>query len=255
MKRSTAVFKPAPTKHPHLDSTDVHVWRADLNLEENLVSYVKQHLSEEERQRASRFHFKRHRRRYIIARGILRDLLGRYLDKAPERIQLDLTRFGKPYIDGDSLQFNVAHSGELAILAFTRDRFVGVDIERIRPFTDAGKFVDRYFSAGEQDEYRRLPEDQKPEAFFNCWTRKEAYIKAVGEGLSHPLNTFDVSMEPGQPARLLHVGGDEKEAAKWTLVAFSPGTGYAAALAVQGTALNIDFWSLIDNGLNWSLEC
>jgi 4'-phosphopantetheinyl transferase len=142
----------------------------------------------------------------------------------------------------DELRFNVSHSHGLALYAVTRRRKIGIDIERVRPISGPEQLAARFFSAGENAELCALPEHVKHEAFFNCWTRKEAYVKARGEGLSLPLNQFDVSLNPGEPARLLRVERDPQEAARWSLQGLTPAPGYVAALAVEGHGWRLACW-------------
>jgi 4'-phosphopantetheinyl transferase len=133
-----------------------------------------------------------------------------------------------------TFRFNSADSNELALFAFTRNREIGVDIEYIRTISEIEKMALGTFSPNENSEFRFLSADEKLEGFFNCWTRKEAFIKAIGEGLYYELDKFDVTLTPGRPARLLRVEGDRKEASRWTLHSFVPAPGYVAALAVEG---------------------
>jgi 4'-phosphopantetheinyl transferase len=220
----------------------VVVWAARLEVEQAQLDAYTGLLSADERERATRFHFEQHRRRFTAARGILRCLLGGYLNRHPADIRFVYGSAGKPALDRDEgLRFNVAHSHEMALYAFTYAREIGVDIEFMRPVADMEQVAACCFSRREFADWKGLSEAQKPEGFFNGWTRKEAYIKALGEGLSHPLNQFDVSLRPGQAARLLNVQGNPSEAARWSLQAIHPEPGYAAALAVEGQG--------------WTLEC
>ena len=219
-----------------LPTSDVHVWLASLD--QLHVRQLAQTLSEEELARADRFHFHRDRERFIVCRGVLRTILSRYLCVEPCRLRICYGPYGKPYleeeVEEDKLQFNLSHSRGLALYAFTRGRNIGVDLEYIRRMTDFGQIAARFFSRNENSALNALPESQRQEAFFNCWTRKEAYIKAIGNGLMHPLNSFDVSLAPGEPARLLNVEGDPQEASRWSLKSLNPAPGYIAALAVAG---------------------
>lgn len=219
----------------------VHVWMASLDAlpaEEMLVR-----LSADERARAERFCFEADRRRFVAGRGLLRGLLGLYLDVDPRGLRFAYGRRGKPSLaTADRLRFNVAHSGGLALLAFARDRELGVDIERERPLPEANAIAERYFSAREGAELRRLPETERAGGFFRCWTRKEAFIKATGEGLSQPLDAFDVSFASGEPARLLRVEGRPEEGGRWWLQDLAPAPGFAGALAVEGRPADLAGW-------------
>jgi len=203
-------------------------------------------LSTDECQRAERFYFQRDRRRFTVARGVLRSILSQYLGLAPQQLRFCYGPHGKPALVSTSgparLHFNVSHSHELALYAITYDRHIGVDVEHIRTDFACEAIAERFFSPPERAVLRCLPPQVKYEAFFNCWTRKEAYIKACGEGLSLPLDQFDVSLAPGVPAALLATRWAPHEAARWTLRDIVPGPGYAAALAVEGHGWRLACW-------------
>jgi 4'-phosphopantetheinyl transferase len=194
-------------------------------------------LSVDERERAGRFAFERDRRRYIVARARLRQLLGERLGVAPECLRFVYQPQGKPALAScpgqRDLRFNVSHCGEVAAYAFAEGREVGVDIEEVRELPDADDIVMRFFSRRERGAYMRLPLRERPQGFFNCWTRKEAFIKALGSGLSCPLDSFDVSFAPGRPARILRVGRVAASRCGWTLRSFVPGPGLVGAVALQ----------------------
>jgi 4'-phosphopantetheinyl transferase len=142
---------------------------------------------------------------------------------------------GKPALSGTGcpVSFNVSNSGEIAVYAFTRDCEIGVDVEYRRRVVDIEQIAQRFFAANEVDALLALPEDSRHDAFFNCWTRKEAYIKAVGDGLSVPLDSFEVTLRPGDPARMIALNRSEAEAARWTMHAFTPDPEYAGAIAYR----------------------
>lgn len=229
-----------------LGADEVHVWRASLNHMQDRLQPLRGTLAPEESERAARFHFARDRRHYIAARGLLREILSRYLKFSPDRLRFKYTSYGKPYLTdecgGEWLRFNVSHSGELALYAFSREREVGVDIEQIRADIEHQQIASQFFSEQEVAALLALPPHLQQEAFFLCWTRKEAYIKGIGEGLSLPLDSFDVSLTPGAPAALLAVRGDAQEAARWTLQALEPGPGYRAALVAEGRDWQLKCW-------------
>ncbi len=211
-----------------LVDTAVHIHC--LSLTQNFTSFYNL-LSPEERIRAARFVQAVDRRRYAVARGVLRLLIDRYENIPPHQVQFAHNDFGKPLLLHETdLQFNVSHSQDLALLAFTRGRPIGVDVEYKRPLADADNIAKSHFSAIEYNIFRQLPESQKIEAFFNCWTRKEAFIKAIGEGLSYPLRTFAVSFRPGDEARFLWI--EEGSHQKWELLALHLHPNFAGALAV-----------------------
>ncbi|HEX9917920.1 MAG TPA: 4'-phosphopantetheinyl transferase superfamily protein [Pyrinomonadaceae bacterium] len=236
-----------PTDTP-LDGGEVHLWRASLAQTPDTLRQLHSTLAPDEAAKAARFHFPRHRDHYIAARGLLRRLLGLYLARPPESLQFSYGAYGKPSLDGahatGDLRFNVSHSHELVLYAFARGREVGVDIEHMRADFAGEDIAARFFSAREVNMLRTLPAEARTHAFFNCWTRKEAYIKARGEGLSHPLDAFDVSLIPGEPAALLGTRGDPRELSRWSLHSLDAGEGYAAAVVVQGTDYTLRLWQL-----------
>jgi 4'-phosphopantetheinyl transferase len=225
---------------------EVHVWRVPLAQPAWHVEQLAGMLAEDERQRAGRFRFEQHRQRFVVGRGALRTILGCYLDIEPEQVCFGYAARGKPHLqpepEAGALYFNLAHSHELALCALSRDGPIGIDLEYALPLPDADQVAARFFSAAEQSAYRDLPPEQRQEAFYLCWTRKEAYIKATGEGLARSLSDFDVSLTPGEPARLLRVAGDPLEAARWSLATLWPAPSYVAALAVPGHGWRLTCW-------------
>jgi 4'-phosphopantetheinyl transferase len=212
----------------------VEVASVSLHAEPAAVEELAQCLSEEERLRAGRFVFARDRRRFIVARAWLRRLLASRLGVQPEGIQLTYGPRGKPALrrnlaDSD-LRFNVSHSEDLAVYAFARGREIGIDVEAVRQLEDADAIAARFFSVRENSAYRALDSNDKPLGFFNCWTRKEAFIKALGDGLYCPLDSFDVSLAPGEPARILRVSNAPGDRCGWHLESFSPNSGFVAAV-------------------------
>lgn len=236
---------PLPPRELALAENEIDVWRVRLD-ETGRLENLYDDLSPDERLRASRFHFQRDRNHFIVARGTLRVILARYLGKHPRQIQFCYSEYGKPALAGQpvkkGLDFNLSHSHELALYAVTWKRKIGVDVERIEADFATEEIAERYFSAREVAVLRALPPHMQTEAFFNCWTRKEAYIKAIGEGLSHPLDRFDVSLAPDEPAAILNLEGNPQEAAQWSLRELAPGRGYAAALAVRGSGWKLRCW-------------
>ena len=236
---------PAGPTDPQLDENSVHVWCAELDQPQERVDGYRSLLSADELERAARFRFDRHRDAYIAGRGILRVLLGCYLAQPPEKIDISYSQYGKPHLSNNRLQFNLAHSGGLALFVFTLHDEVGVDIERERDLRDALAIAERFFSLAERVVLRELPESEQIPAFFRCWTRKEAFIKAVGEGLSYPLADFDVTLAPGEPARLLSIRGSQEEAGRWSLVSLDLPAGYDGAVALRRTAVQLQGWRFV----------
>ena len=219
-----------------LAAGEIHVWLARLGGADDESAAFDHVLAPDEQARAGRFKFERDRRQFAAARTILRRLLGRYLKVDPLDVAFVYSRYGKPAVsDGPAgFSFNLSHSGNAAVVAVSRAGEVGVDIEAIRPMHDQDDLAERFFSGGEVRSLRAVPLESRNEAFFTCWTRKEAFIKAVGEGLSHALDSFEVTLAPSDPVRLIHVAGDTGEASTWTLAALPAEPGYAGALAVRG---------------------
>ena len=174
--------------------------------------------------------------------GCLRDILARYLQCKPKELSFSINKYGKPVIDGQKREFNLSHSGNYVLIAVAQERKVGIDVEKIRSNMEIENMASRFFSPIEASELMALPPEQRDLAFFNCWTRKEAYIKAQGLGLSLPLDSFDVSLSPGEPAILRATRPDAEEASRWTLFSLDVDPRYAATLAVEGQDKNLRFW-------------
>ena len=229
-----------------LENSDVHVWLASLDRAEPVVRRLLKTLAPDERERAGRFYFQVDRDHFIVARGTLRAILSRYLETGPDQVRFYYASHGKPglakELDRHGLRFNVSHSQGLALFAVTLNREVGVDIEAIRPGIAGEKIAERFFSPHEVCVLRALPKDLQDEAFFNCWTRKEAYIKAKGEGLSMPLDCFDVSLVPGEPAALLSTRADPEEASRWSLRELFPAPGFVGAVIAEGKDWQLKCW-------------
>jgi len=231
---------------PVIWPNEVHVWRARLDIPWSWT--FDEALSPEDRARADQFKFESDRRKFCVGRASLRLVLGRYLKTKPGRLQIDQADYGKPYLadrkTSQGLRFNLSHSHQLALVAVARDREVGVDVEYIRPNFVTDEVAGHFFSAAEAEQLRALPFAQKTQAFFNCWTRKEAYIKARGEGLACALDQFEVSLSPGSPAMLLHNRVDSREVARWSFQELFPQPGYAATLAVERGFSRLVLWDL-----------
>lgn len=220
----------------------VHVWRINLSTSIELEWPV---LSPDEQARAQRFRFEPDRNRYVLSHGALRLLLGRYLNLKPTEIVFRRGDHGKPALDHDSdLRFNLSTSHQMALLAVTRQRELGIDIE-YRNESHADRQVARhFFSPREIAALNAVPPEKYAEAFFNCWTRKEAYIKAIGLGLNMPLDQFSVSLQPGEPAQLLEVIGQPQEVKRWSMLRLEPEGDYAAALVVEGKGWNLQQYNV-----------
>lgn len=211
---------------------DLRVWLLDLDRPGAGADGL-EWLSEDERARAARFHFDVQRRRFVACRAVLRRLIAAELRTGPGEVAFEYGPFGKPSLAGEfALRFNVSHSDRYALVGFTRGRDLGLDIERVRAIDDLDRLAEMAFSPAEREELQQAPPPLRSEAFFNGWTRKEAYIKARGDGLRR-LADFDVSVWPSAPVQLRRVRGEPDEPARWELTALTPVTGFAAAVCVE----------------------
>lgn len=228
----------------------VHVWRATLDRDTPTAERMFHTLSTDECDRAASFRFERDRRRFIVRRGVLRAILGRYTAIEPTRLRFRYSAHGKPALTGDcgapSVRFNLSHSDGVALFAIGFSRDIGIDLERSRADLDFLEIAEQFFSAGEVSTLRALPKDSRQEAFFACWTRKEAYIKAKGQGLSIPLDRFEVSLTPRGPAALLRTE-DPGDAGRWSLRELVADGGYSAALCVEGLGWVLKSWQWPDH--------
>jgi len=229
-----------------LPDSEVQLWRVDLEALAQAEDRWQQLLSADERARARRFLVPRVRQHFAATRGMLRTILSGYLTADPAELTFHYSSKDKPSLAppyaASGISFNVAHSGGVALLAFVRGRAVGVDVERVRRNLDVQAVARRFFSAHEQEQLAVVAPEHIYEAFFRCWTRKEAYIKAKGEGLWMPLNQFDVSLASGAANALLATRPDRTEADRWSLREVAVGSGYAAALCVSGRDFKVRSW-------------
>ena len=242
MSRST-IWSPAPASLS-LKASEIHVWRVDLEQPEDVVQQFRSTLEDDELYRADRFHFEKDRRAFTVSRGFLRHVLGRYLSIAPEALRFAYGPYGKPALNGEhknsSLRFNMSHSRAVGLVAVCDNKELGVDVEYIRPDFASEDIARRFFSPHEVAAFNALPTELRVAAFFRCWARKEAYIKAIGRGLSQPLDGFDVTLAPEVAPALLRA--DEDDASRWTLNDIEVGSDYAAALIVEGQISKIRCW-------------
>jgi 4'-phosphopantetheinyl transferase len=233
MNTASLTWEPGSTA-PDLPPDEVHVWRIALDRPTDDLHRLAELLTEDERARAARFHFEAHRRRFLVARAGLRTVLGCYLRRPAAHVRFRYGTHGKPALaeEGCDLRFNLSHSAEGALLGLTRRWDIGVDLEQVRAMSDLEGLARRFFAPGEVADLLAVSAPERGRAFFRCWTRKEAYIKAVGLGLACPLECFRVSLDPGEGARLLEIDGSTVAAARWALCEVRPWPGYVGCVAL-----------------------
>lgn len=222
----------------------VHLWRVWLEVSAADRTRLGQFLSGSELERAARFHFARDRERYIAGRGALRVILAGYLHIRPEQVEFGYGPYKKPALASgpDNFEFNISHSYTLMLVAVSMRRMVGVDLERVRPLDDFERLAQSIFSARENEALAAVPKPHRLQSFFACWTRKEAFIKAVGQGLYYPLDQFDVSLKPDEPAALLRVKNNPQASTGWSMQTLTPAPGYVGALVVECGPCELKFW-------------
>jgi 4'-phosphopantetheinyl transferase len=231
------------SKHPELPYNEVHIWQADLDPMDWPENRNLGLLSVDEYERAGRFQFARDRNRFMTGRQLLRILLSAYLKADLKGVSFHYSPNGKPSLangpDASEIRFNVSHSDSMALFGFVRGRELGVDVERIQRDVAVREIAGRFFSHDEQQAFEQVPAELKLETFFRCWTRKEAFVKAKGNGLSLPLDQFDVSLLPKQSAELLRTWPDPEERHRWSMWDLDVGPGYAGALVVEGKGIKL----------------
>lgn len=224
---------------PPLDDRSLHVWRIDVRQRDDVMRALRRLLARDEEERAARFRFDRDRHSFECTRAALRTLAGSYLGIAPQDVRFGYGQKGKPEVSG--LSFNVSHAGDVAVAAFAPARRVGVDVEEMRPDVELRALATRFFSARENAALERLDGDALVRGFYSCWTRKEAFVKALGEGLSFELGRVEVSVEG--PARVVSVDGDTDAGERWSMSELAPRAGYAGAVVVEGPAADVSLYA------------
>lgn len=217
---------------------EVHVRLFNLAVAAERLEQLEKLLAPDERERAAHLIDHRIRNSFIAGRGQLREILAGYLEREPANLFLSSNPHGKPFLNEQHplypLNFNLSHSADLAMLALCTGSEVGIDLEQIQDDLPFKAMAQQFFSHREQAELFSLPAELQPAAFYRCWTRKEAYLKAVGSGFSHPATNCAVSLLPGQPAALLAHRTDPEQLSKWSLTDLDVPEGFCAALATQG---------------------
>jgi 4'-phosphopantetheinyl transferase len=200
-------------------------------------------LTLDEKERASRFRFNKDRRRFIVARGFLRNLCGHYLNKGPVAVNLRYGEYGKPELDVRDpekvVYFNLSHAGDYIVYGFCKNRKVGIDVEQIHEFQEMNQVAESFFSEDDVAIFKQFPMSEKADAFFSYWTRKEAYLKATGEGLSLDPKSVSVPFLPCQEAKILTSDGPEAREIPWTILSLKTPPRYAAAVAVEGIGIQL----------------
>ena len=237
-----------PAADLKLANDRVHIWRANLNLSEAEINRLVTLLSADELARANKFRFLEHRSSFIASRGILRQLLSNYLDISPQELQFSYGDYGKPLLTKDKLniplQFNVSHSQEYALFAFTLTHLIGVDLEYLREMKDATKIARRFFSSREFELIGSFGIQQQSRVFFKHWTAKEAYLKAIGVGLTGSLASVEIALDRAENASILAIDGNET-IKNWSMYSCTPASNYVGAIAIQTpiTKQQLSFWS------------
>jgi 4'-phosphopantetheinyl transferase len=227
---------------PVLPPGTIACWQVDLEQPEARVEALATLLSADERERAARFVFPRDRRRFTVTRACLRALLARPCGEDATAIRFAYARHGKPSLaaPAPAVHFSVSHAADVALIALTRDQPLGVDVEAVRPLADLLGVAARFFTRAENEAITTVPATERELAFFLCWTRKEAFSKALGDGLTLALDRYRVSCRPGEPARILEIDGSAAAGAEWTVHDIWPGPGFVGAAVLRGAPRPLD---------------
>jgi len=236
---------PSPSSIPQLATGKMHVWRIDLDIRDDRWQALMSLLAAPELAKAERLHFAKHRRRAIVSHAALRILLGRYLTCPPRSIDFSYNAHGKPRLAGEdqAIRFNLSHTEDIMLVAFVLDGEVGIDIEAVTRHVDYMKVGQRWFSALESRTLQSLPEEERVDAFFRAWCRKEAYIKARGEGMAHPLQRFSVALDKHEPHLVEHLD-DSRETRRWTFIDIDVAENYRATVVAKSADWRVDCFRL-----------
>ncbi|MBN2040683.1 MAG: 4'-phosphopantetheinyl transferase superfamily protein [Spirochaetes bacterium] len=231
-----------------LKGNEAHIWLVEINKQVRELDYYASILTSDEKKRSSRFVFEKDRNRDIINRAVLRLLLSKYIKIDPGRINYNYNKFNKPELShpvNNELKFNLSHSGNLIIYAFSLRREIGIDIEKKRELNDADGIISRFCSEQEKSEYFSYPAEERGNIFISCWTRKEAYIKARGEGLAFPLNNFTMTLAPDKSPALMHVKDEKAEEKRWSFYNIIVPDDYNSTLAIEGNNIKLLYYKWI----------
>ncbi len=247
------MFWAMPPTDRTLHHDEVHVWLAEHEMFRSQIPDLHLLLNEEETKKAARFYFEKDRRRFTVTHGLLRKLLAGYTNLSPTQLSFQHNAYGKPELSTgsqkDVLHFNLSHSHDLIAYAFTYTRNVGIDIEHVRTDIEYEQLTRRYFSPSENVELQSLPFSLRQKAFFSCWTRKEAYIKARGLGLSLALDIFDVTVRPDGPVKLLASRENAQETDRWLFASLPMSPEYAGTLIAEGHDWHMHCWQLLPHNI------
>jgi 4'-phosphopantetheinyl transferase len=246
MKTEEMIQRPIQPGQLQLSEDEIHIWASCLDVARTALTVFAASLSKEERIRAKKYRFRRHQYRFIAGRGLLRAIVSQYLHIDPAKLVFEYNSHGKPEVtrqfNSSGIHFNLSHSDDMALFAVTIVGPVGIDIERLRLIKDAGELVNWFCSPRERELFQNLDSREKQRAFFHLWTRKEAFLKATGEGISRLLNQVEVSFRPREPAQLIAVLGESKRATRWSIHGLSPAPGFVAAVAIQAKNVRLRCW-------------
>lgn len=237
-----------PPKQIQLSENELQIWYTDLDSHIEQIDLLECFLSGSEKQRAGKYVFARDKNRFIISRAILRLLLGRYLNADPKAMEFIYSSYGKPGIEGSQVRFNLSHSGGKAVYAFALNSDIGIDIEKMRSDFDEMDLAGKYFSSDEIESLKLLPANLRKKGFFHCWTRKEAFIKAKGEGLSMKLDSFTVPVLPFYSEEYLPVRSDSLKEESWKIKILKVTEDFSAAAAIMKDYSEVRYWRLLPEG-------
>jgi len=227
-----------------ISPNEVHVWHFCQEETNSQIETLKDILSPDELGRSQKFHFEKDRKRFILFRAMLRRILSSYLGKNPQQVQFNYTSFGKPFLaidsENDNISFNLSHSGEIALYAITRNQKIGIDVEQVRDHTDVMAIAKRFFSPGEIGQMEKANEKNRTQLFFRYWVRKEAFVKALGKGVSFPMERLDVSLL-NKFSPIIQLMAENNETACINVQDLFPGDGYVAAIATEANDPEISF--------------
>lgn len=226
---------------PNLSIDEIHIWRIILPMQEEMQMHLQKHLSQDEQQRFNQFHFEKDRTNYRIARGGLRDIIARYINRSPSTIDFHYTEFGKPYLNND-LYFNLSHSANCILYAVSNCAHIGIDVEYNRMDIDFLSVAKQFCSEQEHIKLSKSAPKDLPIAFYRCWTRKEAFLKATGYGMHFPLKQVEVSFLPFEEVKLLNIMNKIPKNGLWQLEEVDPGQDYIASFATQQTYTTVSLW-------------